>query len=518
LGIGVNSVTSSQALVFELLADPATHGGKPVRRIDTHAASVFLAGDRAYKIKRAVRYPFLDYSTLALRKAACEAELEVNRAYAPAVYRRVVAIARVRDGHLVLDGPGTPAEWAVEMHRFDENRTLDRLAERGEIDVQLADALGRAVAAGHAEAPVAEAGPWIEALGTYIEQNDAAFRELPDLFPQEATEELTYACHAAYAGLRRLLAERGQLGLIRRGHGDLHLGNIAMLDGKPVPFDAIEFDPVIASGDLLYDLAFLLMDLIERNLMTAANIVFNRYLVQTHRPSDFDALAALPFYLALRAAIRAKVTAARIKQTSEDEHDALGRSARKYFDWARRFLKPEPPTMVAVGGLSGTGKSAVARAIAPNLMPPPGAVILRSDVERKALFRIDEHEKLPEDAYDAHVTARIYATIADNARRSIAAGHSAIIDAVFADPRERLLVNRSARILDAKFYGLFLDAKLATRMDRVRKRTRDASDADAAVARAQEKYDLGIVNWTRIDASGTLDQTLAQVRTALSTD
>src|SRR5881227_712832 len=164
-----------QEEVFAFLADQATHGGGAVKRVDTHAASVFLTGERAVKVKRAVRFPFLDYSTLAKRRAACEAELAVNRPFAPGIYLRVLAITR-DDGRLTLDGPGEPVEWTVEMRRFDENATLDRLAERGGIDTALADALARAVAAAHAQAPVVEAEPWIEALGRFTAQNDAEFR------------------------------------------------------------------------------------------------------------------------------------------------------------------------------------------------------------------------------------------------------------------------------------------------------------------------------------------------------
>jgi len=301
-----------QQEVFAFLADAATHGGGAVQRVDTHAASVFLAGERAFKVKRAVRFPFLDYSTLAKRKAACEAELAINRKVAPDIYRRVVAITRENGGRLKLDGAGTPVEWALEMHRFDENATLDRLAQAGKIDAMLADALGRAVATLHARASAVEAEPWITALADYIEQNDAALCERPDLFPWAEVEALAKRSHAAHAGLRPLLVARGDRGLIRRLHGDLHLGNIVLLDGRPVPFDAIEFSPLIASGDVLYDLAFLLMDLVERRLNPSANTVFNRYLVETKRIEDLDALASLPLFLSMRAAIRAKVTAARL--------------------------------------------------------------------------------------------------------------------------------------------------------------------------------------------------------------
>src|SRR5262249_7878280 len=288
-------------------------------------------------------FPFLDYSTLERRKRACEAELAVNQPFAPDIYRRVVPITRMDHGRLALDGAGTPVEWAVEMRRFDEEATLDHLAEAGRIDATLAEALGRAVAAAHATAPVVAAAPWIRALAEYIEQNDAAFRDERELFPPERVATLTTASRAAHARVRPLLVERGERGLIRRGHGDLHLGNIVLIDDRPVLFDAIEFDPLVAAGDVLYDLAFLLMDLTERRLTGAANIVLNRYLVETRRAEDLDALAALPLFLSVRAAIRAKVTAARRAQAEARQADAIATSARNYFDFAGRFIAPPPP-------------------------------------------------------------------------------------------------------------------------------------------------------------------------------
>ena len=506
---------SSQEPVFALLSDPATHGGKPVKRIDTHAASVFLAGERALKVKRAVRFPFLDYSTLQKRKAACETELTVNRPFAPEIYRRVVPISRMPDGHLVLAGDGEPVEWAVEMRRFDEAATLDHLADAGRIDAAFADTLGRTVAAAHAASPPVDAGPWIAALGDYIEQNDAAFRAMPALFPAAEIDALTEASRAAFARVGPLLRERGRLGLIRRGHGDLHLGNIVLIDQRPVLFDAIEFDPLIASGDVLYDLAFLLMDLVERGLSPAANFVFNRYLVEAGRVSDLDTLAALPLFLSVRAAIRSKVTAARIERAAESGKETIRRAAQKYFEHARRFITPAPPVLVAVGGLSGTGKSLLARALAPEISPAPGAVVLRSDVERKRLMGIDEHAKLSPDAYTLAVNLRVYASIIDKARRAVAAGHSAIVDAVFAAPPERTGVEQSAKALGVPFVGLFLTADLATRRGRVETRRHDASDADAAVVERQEHYDLSGLDWTTVDASGIPDQTLERARQAL---
>ena len=511
----MNSEPDTQEPVLALLGDPATHDGHAVRRIDTHAASVFLAGERALKVKRAVRFPFLDFSTLEKRKVACEAEIEVNRPFAPQIYRRVVAITREADGSLALGGRGEPVEWAVEMRRFDEALTLDHLADQGRIDAALADRLGRIVAEGHAQAAPVEPEPWIDAIGAYIAEHVAELGRTPELFPPAEVMELGRASRAVYMRIRPLLVERGACGLIRRIHGDLHLGNIALIEGAPVLFDAIEFSPLIGSGDVLYDLAFLLMDLIERGLPQPANVAFNRYLAQTRRAEDLDALAALPFYLSMRAAIRAKVTAERRERAAPAEQAEIGESARRYFDLARRAIEPPPAVLLATGGRSGTGKSALARALAAQLGPMPGAVVLRSDAERKALFGKAESEKLPPEAYAAGVTAEVYATIVDQARRALAAGHSVILDAVFARPAERLLAEASAAVLRVAFHGLFLEAPLATRLARVGGRSRDASDADAAVARAQESHDLGALTWTRIDASGTPEDTLRGARAAL---
>ena len=218
----------------------------------------------------------------------------------------------------------------------------------------------------------------------------------------------------------------------------------------------------------------------------------------------------------MRAAIRAKVTAARLAHARPDERPEIARSARTYFDWARRFIAPAPPVMVAVGGLSGTGKSVLARALAPSLAPPPGAVVMRSDVERKALFGKGELEPLPQEAYTPEVTARVYAAIAEKARRTVAAGHSAILDAVFARPDERAQAERAASDAGVRLQGLFLEVDVATRAQRAAARARDASDANADVARAQESYDLGALAWHRVDASGTPETTLHRAKAALA--
>ncbi|MBX9828443.1 MAG: AAA family ATPase [Xanthobacteraceae bacterium] len=504
--------SEEQAAVFTFLEDPKTHGGDVVRRLDTHAAAVFLAGTRALKVKRAVRFPFLDYSTLAKRKAACAAEIEVNQPFAPDIYRGIVPITREADGQLAIGGAGSPVEWAVEMARFDEDQTLDHVADRDGLDAALSAKLAAAVSAMHARSTRVAAEPWLAALEDYVGQNTAAFREREALFPAEQTAALDRNSRAMLARLSPLLRMRGEAGFVRRGHGDLHLGNIAVLEGEPVAFDAIEFDPLVASGDVLYDLAFLLMDLVERDLDGAANIVLNGYLAGTRADADYDGLAALPLFMSLRAAIRAKVTAARIDQASESARRKIERSAVRYFQLAQSLLASQPATVVCTAGLSGTGKSVLARSLAPCLSPAPGAIVLRSDAERKAMHGVAETSRLPPDAYRAEVSERLYAALNGKARRIARAGFSVIVDAVFAKPAERQAIEDAARAAGAGFHGLFLTADLATRVGRIGGRGPDASDADAAVARMQEDFATGDITWARVDASGTPAETLARAR------
>ena len=498
----------TQDEVFALLARPETYDERgTVKRIDTHAAAVFLTGEHAFKVKRAVKFPFLDFSTLEKRKAALQAEIEANKPFAPQLYLGLVPVTR-EGGALKLGGKGETVEWALKMRRFDETQTLDHLANAGKVDVRMAEALARLIAQAHERAPKVEPAPWIAALGEYIEQNAQAFREHPKLFDAKEVEQFTKASRIAFAGLRPLLEKRGAQGLIRRGHGDLHLGNIALIDGEPLPFDALEFDPLVASGDLLYDVAFLLMDLDERKLREAAATALNIYFVVSRRDADIEALAALPLFMSVRAAIRAKVTAAKLANTDEAKRDAIAKEAQTYFALACKLIAPPKPKLLAVGGLSGTGKSVLARGLASRIPPLPGALVLRSDIERKVLFNVAETERLPADAYTAEVTMRVYQTLADKAQRVIAAGHSAMVDAVFAKPQERALISKLAQDNKLDFHGLFLTADMETRIKRVGARVSDASDAGAEIVRRQEDYDLGDLDWLKVDASGSPEQTL----------
>jgi aminoglycoside phosphotransferase family enzyme/predicted kinase len=481
-----------------------------MRRVDTHISIVFLGKDRVLKVKRAVRLPFLDYSTLEKRKRACDEEVRINILFAPDLYRRVVPLTQGEAG-LAIDGDGTPVEWAVEMARFDETLGLDRVAASSGIRPELAVALADTIRRAHDRSAPAQGRSWLDSIEGVIDRNTARFRTGASL-PGDAVDRLDALSHAALAAQAPLLEARADAGFVRRCHGDLHLGNIVLIAGKPVMFDAIEFDPVIATTDILYDLAFPLMDLIHFDQAAAANALFNRYL-DTVDEAARNALALFPLFLSMRAAIRAHVLFMKSEQGEKDS--PAWNEAQRYFDLAVRLIDRGPPSIVAIGGLSGTGKSVVSRAIAPLLAPPPGARIVRSDVIRKALFGVPETTRLPSTAYEPSVTKAVYSALLQRARDAAEQGCSVVLDAAFLRSEERAAFAATAPAA-VRHIGLFLEADRATRLARFAARENDASDATTAVAVAQEVMTEGDLDWPGIDAGGTPAETLAHCAPFLS--
>ena len=511
---------ADQSEVVAFLQDPATHGGQPVQRFDTHGAMVFLAGSRAYKVKRAVKFPYMDFSTLAKRKWACEREITFNRRTAPSLYLHTLAINRrgdADDAGLVLGGDGEVVEWAVVMRRFDQADLLDRLAQEGRLTGTLMTELADAVARFHVTAdPVGagtESGGGRDGLRWVIEETLEEFAERPDLFPLADIEDLRRTARSRLSQTAVVLDQRLAQGFVRRCHGDLHLRNICLIDGAPTLFDCIEFNDRLACIDVFYDLAFLLMDLEHRGLRPLANLVFNRYLQQT---GDLTGPGALALFLATRALVRAKVTAS-AEATQEDamRRKALREEAQTYLQEGMGYLAPAPPGLIAIAGLSGTGKTTLARALAPSLGAAPGAVHLRSDVIRKELWGVGEQDRLPERAYEATATEDVYTVILERAERVLAGGQAVIADAVYAQPGEREALEAMARRLSLPFQGLWLSAEAGTLVTRVQGRTGDASDATAAVVRRQLDYETGPIGWQGLGAGGSAEEVLKAARAML---
>jgi aminoglycoside phosphotransferase family enzyme/predicted kinase len=504
-----------QAEVIAFLGEGASYGlsGREVERITTHAALVFLVGERAYKMKRAVRYSFLDFTTLERRLRALEAELELNRRTAPMLYRRLVPVTREADGRLALDGAGDAVEWLLEMMRFDQAARLDRLAERGELSAAIVDDLAAEIADFHDRAARRRDHGGHAGMRTVIEGNALDLASLPDTVLSGARcGQLAARCREELARQRRLLEARRRSGRVRHCHGDLHLGNIVLLEGRPVLFDCLEFDEALASTDTLYDLAFLLMDLDHQDLGPLAQRLLSGYLEANW---DDAGVALLPLFLACRAAIRAKVLGLGVAQAQDGAEPAIA-EARGYLERALAYLAPAPARLVAIGGLSGTGKTTLARRLAPGLGPSPGAVILRSDVVRKRLHGVAPAERLPSEAYRKEASRAVYDALAARAAVLVGAGQAAIVDAAFLDPRERRQIEAVATQAGVPFDGLWLQAPEQVLVARVAGRHGDASDATPEVVRAQLAIDPGPISWRALDVSGPMERVADAARGLLA--
>lgn len=475
-------------------------GGQAERSIETACARVFLAGERAFKVKRRVELGYLDYSTLELRRWALERELAFNRAAAPDIYRTVRRITRGPDGRLQLDGAGEVVEFVLEMRRFDEHAVL--AAQPWAVDGPLADALGRAVAGFHAAAPVRPKGGGGTALKFTIDSNAKLLRELAPQLGSERVEALVAGTDAEFARRRALLDARQAQGFARHCHGDLHLGNILLEDGRPILFDCIEFNDVLSEVDVQYDLAFLLMDLDFRRRRDAAVRVLSAYLDEALRAfgdAVLGGLAALPLMLSVRAAVRAHVSA----------HSRDLQAASAYLDAALGHLSPAPPRLVAVGGLSGSGKTTFARLIAPGFGAAPGAVVLRTDEIRKRLAGAGPTERLERSLYTPEFYERVYGALFDEAARLLAAGRAVVLDATFLEPALRARAETLARDAGVPFSGVLLEAPAEVLAGRIEARAGDASDATVEVLMGQierlRTSEAPSAAWRRVDASGSVE-------------
>lgn len=501
-----------QQEVFAFLEGGAL--GSTVERIDTHAASVFLTLDKAYKLKRCVRFSFLDFSTLEQRRAALEAELVLNRRTAPMLYRGLVPVTRRDDGSLELGGSGTVVEWLLEMERFPNSMRLDLLAARGALDRALAERLGETIAAFHGRLPPQKGRGGAAGLAAVIAGNARDLRELvPRVLPAALVDTVVQRIDQKFALAAKELDGRRSAGLVRHVHGDLHLGNVVLLDGEPTPFDCLEFDEQLATTDLLYDLAFLLMDFLAHDLPDQANACLQSW---SDARLDDRGLGLLPLLIAIRATIRAKVEGYTIlladKAAAGAEHRA---SAGKYLELARQVLEPRPRRLVAIGGRSGAGKSSLARALAPHIGTPPGALVLRSDVLRKRMYGMPVSEHLPEEAYAPEVSERVFGALAERAERLLQGGCSVVCDAVYGLPAQRARLREVSRAVGAPLVALWLDAPQHVMEARVAARAGDASDADVTIVRRQAEHvtpPAADEGWHKVSAGDALEVVVERAR------
>jgi aminoglycoside phosphotransferase family enzyme/predicted kinase len=445
---------------------------------------VLVAGDCAYKLKKPLDLGFLDFGTLDKRRAACEDELRLNRRTAPALYLDVVPIGGTPDDPRIGETPAI--EYAVRMRRFDQAALADRIAARGGLDVALLARLADDLAAFHAAAePAGE-----RAYGDPDAVLDAALQNFAQLVPlaeaprdRELLDELASWTAREHARVRDRMAARRAAGRVRECHGDLHLGNIVVLDGRATPFDCIEFNAGLRWIDVMSEVAFLVMDLVDHAHAPLAHRFLDAYLCAT---GDYEGLAVLPFYLVYRAMVRAKIACIRAHQPGLDVHGRTRADAEShaYLRLARSLSAPHRPAIALMHGLSGSGKSHAAA----ELVARTGGVRVRSDVERKRLHGVAPHAAsgatLDAGLYSREATERTYARLAALAEAIADAGWIAIVDAAFLRRDEREAV---ARLADARGVPFVIvscdatDAVLRTRIEARRAAGSDPSEATLAV-------------------------------------
>jgi uncharacterized protein len=505
-------IVDDQSEVIAFLDQPQSFasGITELQRLDTHGAAIFLAGDYAYKMKRAVYFEYMDFSTLARRHECCLAEVRLNARTAPEIYLGIKAVTRQADGTLALDGAGESVEWLVFMRRFAQRDILDKVALRGEFDEDLALRVADmacdffSLAKIHMDADASDSIPDIVA---------ETARLLPEgigsIYSQAEVDALCDRQHETSQELLTPLTQRRRDGFVRHCHGDFHLRNICLYKGEPTLFDAIEFNDRLAISDVLYDLSFLLMDLLHRDLREPANQILNRYLERT---GDYDGIPLLRLYLSVRAGIRAfTAIPAALSQPDEEVAQRISRDAKNYLALASDFLEPPAPRLVAIGGLSGSGKSTQAIRLAPMLGAAPGAVILRSDVVRKSLMGVAAFAPLGATGYSAEVTTQVYEFLRSTTAMLLSAGHSVIVDAVHARAEERQLIEDVATRSGVPFKGLWLAPPGDVMETRLEARRNDASDATVEILHQQQSYDLGEMTWIEISSTGDQDETAAAI-------
>jgi len=490
-------IVDDQRAAIAFLSDPKSYGlDSPVEVIETHISRIFLAGGRAYKMKKAVRLPYVDFSTAGLRLNACRKELELNGATAPGLYLGVKTLARDKDGTICFAEDGECVDAVVEMVRFNQNLLFDRLATANKLTDELMTSTARMIVRFHQNAIVAQGADGAVQMEAVIDINDAGFAT-STLFSEHEVAAFSQLFRDMLQRLAERLRERSAAGKVRRCHGDLHLRNICLLDNQPRLFDCIEFNDEIATVDVLYDLAFLLMDLWHEGHQHHANLVANRYFDES---DNEDGFILLPFFLAVRAAVRAHVTATQA-ETATANKDELSAEARRYFDLARELLETKASRLIALGGLSGSGKTTVAEALAPHVGVPPGARIVESDRVRKAMHGVSAETHLPKAAYRPEISRKVYAEMVLRTDIILAGGGCVVADAVFDDLDHRNAIEATARHRNVQFEGIWLEADPALLWKRVSGRRGSPSDANIEVLEMQLARRFNHIAWHKIDAS-----------------
>ena len=513
-----------QSALIEALSSPEAFGLKSSQKItvkETNISDVFLTGEKAYKLKRGVKYPYVDYSTPQKRLAACQKELEICNRFAPGLCFGVEEVVTDKKGRIFIrsacsDKNAEVIDYLLVMQEFEESMLFENMVERGDLDrFEMMDTAEKIFDL-HRNAEVIMTRNPVDIIRGRIYENNAMIRcFVPDIFDGEDVDALETAQLEALEKNKQLLLKRQAEGKIRWCHGDLTLRNLAMWNGRVVPFNPIEFYDDLTQIDTLYDFSFLLVEMESKGQRRLASILFNHYMALS---ADWEGIPVLPLFLSCRAAVNAYVFAQRSAEIKE-KHEAALMANRAYEQLviAKRFLEQPKPILVACGGLSGSGKSRIARESAPFIGNPPGAVILRDDVLRKNLLNTELEEHLDPSGYTPELEDKVFDLLCAECRRVLSAGQSVVADALFHEESRRRAIEELAREMNVDFQGLWVDAPLEIRIQRVASRKRNPSDVTTAdELKRQLDIDVGPITWEKIDTSGDRMATLTRVRTLLA--
>lgn len=479
----------NRQLIQQALQTPSTypHPAEKIEHISTHISDIYLTGNYVYKLKKSLKFGFLDFSTLALRKWYCAEEIRLNRRFAPDLYLRVVAIS-LRDGEVRLDDErsddGEIIEYAVLMRQFDRSQELDFLLRQNHLTQEHINELAETIAVFHDQAQPVDTDSEYGNPGSVIEPLRDNFTDLyqhpHSLVFQDQLEALESWVEQEWQHKKPLTLARKQQGFIRACHGDLHLGNIAVIDGKVTPFDGIEFNPALYQIDVMSELAFPLMDLDSHQRPELAHQLLNQYLSHT---GDYAGLRLLTLYKVHRALVRSKINALQAAQQTDPEISRrLMQQTGHYTELATRYIQPRQPVMFITHGLSGSGKTWQSRNIAQAI----GAIHIRSDVERKRLFAESTN-----DLYATDTTAQTYQYLLKLAQTTLSSGFHVIIDATFLDRQQRDLFRELAENLEVRCLVLHFatpEAQLRKNISQRQQQGTDASDADLQVLESQLQH------------------------------
>jgi len=465
------------------------HAVGSVALVETHISYVLLSGEFAYKIKKPLSLGFLDFSSLDKRLHACQEEVRLNRRLAPAIYLDVVPITGTPAAPHI-NGSGEAIEYAVKMRQFPPDATLDRLEAQGRLTASQVEAIATSIARFHLQdcARAGTGSPWgsPERVWQPLAQNFQQIApRLTDPADRLQLDTLQGWSEAEHARLAPLLAARQRDGFIRECHGDLHLGNLAWVDDQLLVFDCLEFNPELRWIDIQSEIAFCYMDLMQRGRPDFAWLFLNVWLEHT---GDHAGLALLRYYAVYRALVRAKVAVLRAGQTTGPDHDAALVEVRTLLQLATALTRPLPLRLDITHGFSGSGKTTVTQ----TLMQTPGAIRLRSDVERKRLAGLDALARSGSDVgqqlYAAAATHRVYGHLARLAGDLLDSGWPVIVDATCLARWQRELLREQAQSRSVAFCILDFQVAVATLRERIVRRAcagNDASEANLDVLRYQ---------------------------------